>query len=225
MTAQQPQREYPIRPEVLAFAMRMEMGLRDHDKDRGDSYKNCDSEFLIRRLKEEVEELEKAITKFEDVPYPNKSHLLADAVVAVLSESGDVGNFAMMLSYMAYPSHKHLLEYLNACGLYLARPHTPVPDQGTSKLCFGTQHPASECCQQCNELETCKQKQRYLDYDRKEAPHTATLAAYERILADCCKECPIKEEIPVEDYCAESCEGCLVRKTVESLRTAAQEDK
>lgn len=52
------------------------------------------------------------------------------------------------------------------------RPH-PAPAQGTSKLCFGTQHPASECCQQCNELETCKQKQRYLDYDKKEAARQA----------------------------------------------------
>jgi hypothetical protein len=69
-------------------------------------------------------------------------------------------------------------EYILESKPFEPRPHTPV--QGTSKLCFGTQHPASECCQQCNELETCKQKQRYLDYDKKEAARTAALATLDK---------------------------------------------
>jgi hypothetical protein len=36
----------------------------------------------------------------------------------------------------------------------------------------------------------------------------------ERVLSECCSQCPIKEEIPLEEYCAETCEGCLVRKVV-----------
>jgi hypothetical protein len=58
---------------------------------------------------------------------------------------------------------------------------------------------------------------------QSEATRAATLAAYSKVLEDCCKECPVKEEIPVEDYCAESCEGCLVRSTVQSLRSAGDE--
>ena len=52
--------------------------------------------------------------------------------------------------------------------------------------------------------------------------HDAAIAAKVRkeVLDKCCKQCPIKEEIPVEDYCAESCEGCLVRTVcAESLRS------
>jgi hypothetical protein len=50
---------------------------------------------------------------------------------------------------------------------------------------------------------------------RKEAAKDAR----EQVLKECCAQCPIAEEIPVEDYCAESCEGCLVRMVVaESLR-------
>ena len=62
-----------------------------------------------------------------------------------------------------------------------AHPHTPASQQGTSKLCFGTQHPSSECCQQCNELETCKKKQSYLDYDKQEAARAATLATLQSL--------------------------------------------
>jgi hypothetical protein len=61
-------------------------------------------------------------------------------------------------------------------GVIRARPHLPAPEQGTSKLCFGTITMASECCRACNEIETCKQKQSVLDYQKAEAARTATLA-------------------------------------------------
>lgn len=52
---------------------------------------------------------------------------------------------------------------------------------------------------------------------RDAAIRNATLT---KLLRDVCKQCPIHEEIPVEDYCAESCDGCLTRKIcIESLRT------
>jgi hypothetical protein len=63
-----------------------------------------------------------------------------------------------------------------------------------------------------------------IDEQCKEAARTATLTAYQKVLDDLCKVCPIKEEIPVEDYCAESCEGCLVRKTVKTLRLAGEQE-
>jgi len=45
--------------------------------------------------------------------------------------------------------------------------------------------------------------------------------AREKVLKACCKDCPISNEIPTDDgRCAESCEGCLVRSVVKSLREA-----
>ena len=126
----------PIRLEVLAFAMRMEMALRKHDKERGNSYKECDSEFLIRRLKEEVSELEEAIEKFDDTPWLQKSYLLADPVVAVLSEGADVGNFAMMASHIAHPSEKHMMDYIAAWDLPCAS-HTTTQSDPIAKECIG----------------------------------------------------------------------------------------
>ena len=102
-----------------------------------------------------------------------------------------------------------------------SRPHTSTsaPEQGTSKLCFGTITLVLEECRKCNEIESCKQKQSFLDYQKREIATEAAKAEREQVLKECCAQCPIAEEIPVEDYCAESCEGCLVRMVVtESLR-------
>jgi len=118
----------PIRPEVLAFAMRMEMALRKRDKERGDSYKESDSEFLVNRLHEEVTELEEAVEQFDDTPWPQKSYLLSDIVDKVLSEGADVGNFAMMTSYVAYPSDKTVTDYINAWDLPCAS-HSSAPTE------------------------------------------------------------------------------------------------
>lgn len=136
MTQQSSPYRCPIRPEVLAFAMRMEMALRKHDKDRGNSYKESDSDFLIRRLSEEVTELEEAIGRFEDVPWPQKSYLIADPVVAVLSEGADVGNFAMMISYIAYPSEKSVMDYICAWNLPCTN-HSAIQQPGQQGITVG----------------------------------------------------------------------------------------
>lgn len=48
-------------------------------------------------------------------------------------------------------------------------PAAPAPEPGLSKLCFGTITLACEECRACNEIETCTQKQKYLDYDKQQA--------------------------------------------------------
>ena len=80
-----------LRPEVLTFALLMERKLRKHDKDRGDSYKITDVDYLLMRLREEVKELHNAI---EDDPWDGKG--------VSLGESVDVGNISMMIGYHDY---------------------------------------------------------------------------------------------------------------------------
>jgi len=80
-----------LRPEVLTFALLMERNLRKHDKDRGDSYKTTDVDYLLMRLREEVKELHNAI---EDDPWDGKG--------VSLGESVDVGNISMMIGYHDY---------------------------------------------------------------------------------------------------------------------------
>ena len=82
---------YILRPEVLTFALLMERKLRKHDKDRGDSYKTTDVDYLLMRLREEVKELHNAI---EDDPWDGKG--------VSLGESVDVGNISMMIGYHDY---------------------------------------------------------------------------------------------------------------------------
>lgn len=50
--------------------------------------------------------------------------------------------------------------------------------------------------------------------------------AREEFFKKICSQCPIKEEIPVDDErCAESCEGCLTRSVyLESLRTSSSKE-
>lgn len=81
-----------LRPEVLLFALSMERKLRIHDKKRGKAgwhFEGEESEgrrFLLRRLKEEIEELEEAM---DDCP----------PFGSFYGEAIDVGNFSMMISY------------------------------------------------------------------------------------------------------------------------------
>jgi hypothetical protein len=87
----QVEREKVLRPEVLTFALLMERKLRKYDKDRGDSYKTTDVDYLLMRLREEVKELHNAI---EDDPWDGKGVSLGEAV--------DVGNISMMIGYHDY---------------------------------------------------------------------------------------------------------------------------
>ncbi|MCK9592839.1 MAG: hypothetical protein M0Q91_12620 [Methanoregula sp.] len=89
-----------LRPEVLHFALFMELKLRSHDHDRGDSYKNCDTDFLLARLREEVKELHDAV----DEEYEKRGLLSASNV---FGEAVDVANFAM---FIGHPHAKGILE-------------------------------------------------------------------------------------------------------------------
>ena len=82
-----------LRPEVLAFARRMELKLRKHDGDRGPRGWAGDCAFdLITRLEEELMELHTAATAqtYEGGPAED-----------VINEAVDVANFAMMIADVA----------------------------------------------------------------------------------------------------------------------------
>jgi len=69
-----------MRDELSLFAMAMETKLKRHDKDRGDSWKDCDKSFLRGRLIDEVTEY------LDSYPCDRK-------------ELVDIANFCMMLWY------------------------------------------------------------------------------------------------------------------------------
>jgi NTP pyrophosphatase (non-canonical NTP hydrolase) len=77
-------RSVPVRAEVAAFAIAMERRLRANDH-KGD-WKDCDSAYLIRRLREECDELSDEVTLFN----------LRQG--RVTREAADVANFALMLA-------------------------------------------------------------------------------------------------------------------------------
>jgi len=113
----------PLRAEVLAFALRMEVTLHKHDAKKGDSYKESDFDFLKHKLDEEVMELKDAVDTYGDTPYSNKKYIDNDAVRNVLSEGADVGNMAMMNSYIAYPSRESMINYINSWHLSCFKSH------------------------------------------------------------------------------------------------------
>ena len=73
-----------IRPDVIRFALAMELKLRKHDDDRN-GWANTDINWLFKRLQQEMNELGEAI--------------IFDGYFSGLpdEESIDVGNFAMMI--------------------------------------------------------------------------------------------------------------------------------
>lgn len=76
----------PIRREVEEFAEAMELELMKHDDRPG--WKECDVQWLLKRLREETDELE-ATLKDKN---PNGK------ISRIKEEAADVGNFAMMIS-------------------------------------------------------------------------------------------------------------------------------
>jgi len=78
-----PEISMPLRPEVLFFAERMECKLRLNDHKQ--HWRDFNIEYLMRRLKEEVAELEDTIAS------GGTRHQQAD-------EAADVANFAMMIA-------------------------------------------------------------------------------------------------------------------------------
>lgn len=69
------------RPCIRHFAEKMEFKLRENDHKGG--WKNCDAASLVKRLREETDELEVALEK--------------GTVEEICREAADVGNFAMMI--------------------------------------------------------------------------------------------------------------------------------
>lgn len=91
------------RPEVVAFADLMEERLRRHDGSRGPrGWENCDPQWLLGRLKQEVAGLEKALKAPKAVRCGCREamcpHLVFDVTDGVGAEAADVANFAMMIA-------------------------------------------------------------------------------------------------------------------------------
>jgi NTP pyrophosphatase (non-canonical NTP hydrolase) len=74
-----------IRPEILQFAQQMELIMRKHDGNKGDSWKTCNVKFLISKLDEEYYEF------FRETAH--KSGISESCA----GELVDVANVAMML--------------------------------------------------------------------------------------------------------------------------------
>lgn len=80
------------RPAVTRFAREMEKKLQQNDHKGG--WEDCTAEDLMRMLKDEVRELERALR----TPCPNCGReMLPQHMENVASEAADVANFAMML--------------------------------------------------------------------------------------------------------------------------------
>jgi hypothetical protein len=70
--------------------------------------------------------------------------------------------------------------------------------------------------------ETCETCEWMIRADEREKRDAAIRnAVLKKLLDDVCKQCPVREEhMPLEDYCAESCDECLINSVVaESLHT------
>lgn len=78
-----------MRPEVYRFAVEMERILASHDDRPG--WEDESSDYLLERLKEEVDELEKALAQTNE-GRPEK----------VFKEATDIANFAMMIADVIY---------------------------------------------------------------------------------------------------------------------------
>jgi NTP pyrophosphatase (non-canonical NTP hydrolase) len=76
-----------IRNEVRYFAELMEKALRNNDYKGG--WQKCTRHFLLRKLREEVQELEKTVGR-------RKNDLMCPDAIA--KEAADVANIAMMLA-------------------------------------------------------------------------------------------------------------------------------
>jgi hypothetical protein len=75
-----------MRSEIAKFASFMEHRLAQHDADRGDSWRRENAVYLLRRLREEVAELETALECDRNWPE------------TITAEAADVANIAMMLA-------------------------------------------------------------------------------------------------------------------------------
>ncbi len=80
-----------VRPSVIQFALLMEERLKANDHKGG--WGHCSLDYLIGRLKEEIQELDSSIGKARE----HKDHISRPRRMNVKLESCDVANFAMMI--------------------------------------------------------------------------------------------------------------------------------
>lgn len=127
---------------------------------------------------------------------------------------------------MTQDDHQHCDHECNGNVCYYYRDHYPrlvaISAPCDCKCCSDDTRsrpaPTLDFCDECSYNDVCA---RQAGESCKEALARCIAAkARENVLKSCCEKCPIRnEELPLEDYSAESCEGCLIRTTVESLRT------
>ena len=83
-----------LRPSVLSFALLMERVLRDNDHKGG--WQDCEPDWLLTRLRQEVNELDEAMRK-GTIARHDESGRTSDWPADVPREAADVANFAMMI--------------------------------------------------------------------------------------------------------------------------------
>lgn len=86
------------REPVRALAVLMERKMRKHDGDRGNAWTQKSARWLMSRLRDEVEELEKAMGEADRAIANQWSQEAAAKLEEVRQEAADVANFAMMIS-------------------------------------------------------------------------------------------------------------------------------
>lgn len=85
-----------LRPEVLQFAQRMEMKLREHDHDRGDSFKDMTIHEVERFLERECSELDEALVRWKRQAISGANPVrLQDRAGQAVFEIADVANGLM----------------------------------------------------------------------------------------------------------------------------------
>jgi NTP pyrophosphatase (non-canonical NTP hydrolase) len=84
-----------LRPSVAAFAALMERVLRDNDHKGG--WQDCEPEWLLMRLRQEVAELDEAMQK-GTIARRDESGRTSDWPADIAREAADVANFAMMIA-------------------------------------------------------------------------------------------------------------------------------
>ena len=85
------------RPEIIEFTKEMERVMSENDKEKGDSWKTCDIEFLVDKLEEEIEEWKEGNDYREHyalMPYNLDSHK---------KELVDMANVCMMIWHRLEP--------------------------------------------------------------------------------------------------------------------------
>lgn len=88
-----------VRLPIKTFSEEMERNMREHDRDKGDSWEGCDLEYLFFKLDDEIKEWHEKVPLFDE-PYANIDwidELEMSKVEADRQELIDIANICMML--------------------------------------------------------------------------------------------------------------------------------